>query len=97
MDRCEHKWHVINRFDYATLKDMAKNPDYDPDLDDPPRRPTKNDFVEKVCLECDAYVDDITPVYERCLKEVDEEKSKKAKIDVVVVMARKGIKKKWER
>lgn len=60
---CWHKWHIINQYADDTIRSTARDPKYDPDLDDYIGGLPKP-YKEKICLKCERYVDEITPRYE---------------------------------
>lgn len=92
---CWHKWYVIEKYTDNTIESMARDPHYDPDLDDY-IGPTKY-LKEKVCIKCRKYVDEITPRYLYHLKKRREFLDKTAKARLIVAKVKKGRKRVWER
>ena len=91
---CCHRWHVINGYADTTIKSMAKNPDYDPDLDD---YGGDKVYKEKICLKCKKYVDEITPRYKFHLVQIRHRREMQEKAEALIARVKRGEKRIWER
>lgn len=91
---CWHDWYVINKYTDNTIKCMAEDPSYDPDLDDYIGSPEY--YKEKICLKCKKYIDEITPRYMYHLRLFEEREKELKRVEALVVKVRKGGKI-WER
>lgn len=90
-----HKWYIINKYTDDVIRSMAKDPKFDPDLND--YIGSVSTYKEKVCLKCEKYVDEITPRYLLHLERQRKARARQARADAIVKKVKKKGKRMWER